>query len=34
MTAREFLADLFAACTIIALPFVLAWAHYILTGHM
>lgn len=34
MTPREFLADLFAACTIIAMPFVLAWAHFIFTGEI
>lgn len=34
MTVREFLADLLGAFAIIALPFIMAWAHYILTGRM
>lgn len=34
MTAREFLADLLGAFAVIALPFIMAWAHFIFTGEI
>lgn len=32
MNARQLIADAFGAATLILLPFVLAWAHFIVTG--